>query len=120
MSDSSLRGRTALVTGGAKGIGRACCVRLARAGAHVAINYLTSELQARETADLVAEAGATPHLVCADVSSAEQVQAMVGDVTESLGPIDIGRARRAAIEAIFTMRPKRRWIMLCFTAHVTR
>jgi len=89
MSDSSLSGRTALITGGAKGIGRACCVRLARAGADVAINYLTSERQARETADLVAEAGATPHLVRADVSSAEQVQAMVAEVTESLGPIEL-------------------------------
>jgi len=89
MSDSSLKGRTALITGGGKGIGRACCVRLAREGADVAINYLTSERQARETAELVKEAGATPHLVRADVSSADQVQAMVAEVTEALGPIEL-------------------------------
>lgn len=89
MSDSSLAGRTALVTGGAKGIGRACCERLAREGCNVAINYLTSEEAARATADAVQAAGAKAILVKADVSSDEQVQTMVDEVTESLGPIDL-------------------------------
>ena len=88
MSDRPLAGRTALVTGGAKGIGRACCVRLAQAGANVAIHYLTSDEQARETAELVRQAGVTTHIVCADVASPEQVSAMVGEVTEVLGPVD--------------------------------
>lgn len=52
MSERPLAGRAARVTGGAKGIGRACCLRLAQAGAQVAINYLTSDEQARETAEL--------------------------------------------------------------------
>ena len=52
MNDRPLLGRTALVTGGAKGIGRSCCLRLAQAGANVAINYLTSGEQAGETAEL--------------------------------------------------------------------
>ena len=89
MSDRPLAGRTALVTGGAKGIGRACCIRLAQAGANVAINYLTSNEQARETAELVGQAGVKTHLVCADVASPEQVTAMVGEVTNALGPVDL-------------------------------
>ena len=89
MGDRHLAGRTALVTGGAKGIGRACCLRLAQAGANVAINYLTSDEQARDTADLVKQAGVQAHLVCADVASPEQVTAMVGDVTNALGPVDL-------------------------------
>jgi 3-oxoacyl-[acyl-carrier protein] reductase len=89
MSDHSLAGRTALVTGGAKGIGRACCVRLAQAGANVAINYLTSDEQARVTADLVEQAGVRAHLICADVASPEQVTAMVSEVIDALGPVDL-------------------------------
>lgn len=89
MSDHSLVGRTALVTGGAKGIGRACCVRLAQAGANVAINYLTSDEQARVTADLVEQAGVKAHLICADVASPEQVTAMVSEVIDALGPVDL-------------------------------
>ena len=89
MSDRPLAGRTALVTGGAKGIGRACCLRLAQAGANVAINYLTSHEQARETAELVGKAGVKAHLVRADVASPEQVTAMVGEVIDALGPVDL-------------------------------
>jgi 3-oxoacyl-[acyl-carrier protein] reductase len=89
MHDRSLVGRTALVTGGAKGIGRACCLRLAQAGASIAINYLSSDDSARETAELVRQAGARSHLVRADVTSPEQVAAMVQDATGALGPIDL-------------------------------
>lgn len=89
MSDCSLAGRTALVTGGAKGIGRACCLRLAQAGASVAINYLTSDQAARDTADLVQHAGARAFIVRADVSSPEQVAMMVDEVIGALGKIDL-------------------------------
>lgn len=89
MNDLPLAGRTALVTGGAKGIGRACCLRLAQAGADVAVNYLTSEQQACETAELVRQAGVRAHLVRADVRVPDQVAAMVQDVTDALGPVDL-------------------------------
>lgn len=89
MNDRPLIGRTALVTGGAKGIGRACCVRLAQAGADIAINYLTSERQARETAELVGQVGVRSHTVRADVRSPEEVSAMVREVADTLGPVDL-------------------------------
>jgi 3-oxoacyl-[acyl-carrier protein] reductase len=89
MNDRSLAGRTALVTGGAKGIGRACCLRLAQAGAAIAINYLTSEQAARETHALVRQVGARACTVRGDVSSPEQVATIVGEVTGALGPIDL-------------------------------
>ena len=50
MNSHELEGRTALVTGGAKGIGRAICVKLAEAGADVAVNYLSSEQAAHNNA----------------------------------------------------------------------
>jgi 3-oxoacyl-[acyl-carrier protein] reductase len=55
--DKALEGRTALVTGGSRGIGRAICVALAQRGAKVIVNYASREDAARETAELVAQAG---------------------------------------------------------------
>ena len=89
MTSSGFEGRVALVTGGAKGIGRACCEQLAMAGAKVAINYRSSEKAAEETAKLVEEAGRTAHVVRADVSSPQQVESMVAEVSAVLGPIDL-------------------------------
>jgi 3-oxoacyl-[acyl-carrier protein] reductase len=89
MNDRPLAGRTALITGGAKGIGRDCCLRLAQAGADVAINYLTSERAAGQTADLVRRAGARACVVRADVSSPQDVAAMVDEVNGALGKIDL-------------------------------
>ena len=89
MITSSLTGRTALVTGGSRGIGRGICLRLAAAGIKVAINYQANETAARETALMVTEAGGEAYIVQADVASREQVDAMVQEVTDHLGPIDL-------------------------------
>ncbi|MBC8356519.1 MAG: SDR family oxidoreductase [Planctomycetes bacterium] len=89
MSELEFQGRTALVTGGAKGIGRACCQRLASAGAKVAVNYQFSENAAREVVKQI-EAGGGQAIACrADVSSPEDVSALVGQVQEELGPVDL-------------------------------
>ncbi|MCH2119527.1 MAG: SDR family NAD(P)-dependent oxidoreductase, partial [Pirellulales bacterium] len=66
--NEGLEGRTALVTGGARGIGRAICQRLGAAGANVVINYVSNQAAAEETAQQVEAAGATAHLVRADVA----------------------------------------------------
>jgi 3-oxoacyl-[acyl-carrier protein] reductase len=80
----SLEGKTALITGGARGIGAAISRQLAHAGARVAINYRSGA----ETADaLAAEVGGIA--LQADVADAAQVATLVGDVEEKLGPIDI-------------------------------
>ena len=52
-SSDELAGKVALVTGGARGIGRGCVLRLAQAGADVVINYLEREDAAHEVADWV-------------------------------------------------------------------
>jgi 3-oxoacyl-[acyl-carrier protein] reductase len=89
MYESELKGRTALVTGGAKGIGRACCQRLAAAGSSVAVNYLSSEDAAREVVEQIEADGGQAIACQADVSSPEQVRAMIGQVQEELGPVDL-------------------------------
>ena len=89
MNERDLTGRVALVTGGSRGIGRACCELLAKSGADVAINYQHSEQAARESGELVAACGTKYHLCQADVSSPEEVEAMVAGIENSLGPIDL-------------------------------
>lgn len=89
MAGMELEGRTALVTGGARGIGRATCVRLAQEGARVAINYAQNEAAAREVERLVKAGGAECLTIRADVSDPEAVTAMVEKTQSALGPIDL-------------------------------
>jgi 3-oxoacyl-[acyl-carrier protein] reductase len=85
----SLDGKTALVTGGSRGIGRAVCLALARAGAFVAINYRSQEEAARLTLDLIREDGGSGALVPFDVSDASAVETAVTDVLKSRLSLDI-------------------------------
>ncbi len=87
MAEADFQNRTVLVTGGSRGIGRACCLRLARAGANVAINYRARVEDAQETARLVEAAGAGAMIVQADVSDPQSVDAMVAQVNDQFGPI---------------------------------
>jgi 3-oxoacyl-[acyl-carrier protein] reductase len=87
--EKELVDRTALVTGGGRGIGRATCVRLAQAGARVAINYASNDEAAQETRRLVEAQGVQCTLVKADVSDPGQVQRMVEQASGALGPIDL-------------------------------
>lgn len=89
MCEHDFKDRTVLVTGGSRGIGRACCERLAAAGARVAVNYRANQDAARETARCVESAGAEAMIVQADVTDPESVASMVDRVNDSLGPIDM-------------------------------
>jgi 3-oxoacyl-[acyl-carrier protein] reductase len=89
MAAKEFAGRTALVTGGSRGIGRAVCARLAQEGARVAINYASNEAAAREAEALVEAADAECLLLKADVAEPEAVAAMVAEVERGLGPVDL-------------------------------
>ncbi|WP_027552210.1 SDR family NAD(P)-dependent oxidoreductase [Bradyrhizobium sp. Cp5.3] len=88
MADS-LKGRTALVTGGSRGIGAAVCRALAEAGATVAINCRERIGQAEQLADEISKRDRRAMAVAADVSQREAVAAMIEQVTAELGPVDI-------------------------------
>lgn len=89
MSEADFENRTVLVTGGSRGIGRACCERLAKAGARIAINYHSRLEDAEETAKLVEAAGSKAITVQANVADEESVAKMVTEVNDRLGPIDM-------------------------------
>lgn len=82
-------GKTALVTGGSRGLGRAICLELAEGGANVAFCWAGNEAAARETARAVEALGARALAVRCDVADAERVDALVKAVLEAFGRIDV-------------------------------
>ena len=89
MTDGDLSGRVALVTGGSRGIGRAICRRLAKAGAWVAINHSSSDEAAAETLAEIGADGGEGGVYRADVSSFEATDAMFRSIETDRAPVDL-------------------------------
>lgn len=84
-----LKGKTAIVTGASRGIGRAIAIALAEAGADVVVNYSGSEAAAKETADRIEALGCKAAVFKADVANAGQVEEMVKAAIDQFGKVDI-------------------------------
>lgn len=84
-----LSGKAALVSGGSRGIGAACCRMLARVGCKVAVNYRHRADAACRVVEEITEMGHSAVALPADIAHPEQVGAMVAQAAESLGGIDI-------------------------------
>ncbi|MFB6305220.1 MAG: SDR family oxidoreductase [Haloferacaceae archaeon] len=89
MLEPDLSGRVALVTGSAKGVGRALLLRMADAGADVAVHYNTSEAAATATAEEARDRGAAATAVGADVTDPDAVAELFDAVESSLGAVDV-------------------------------
>jgi 3-oxoacyl-[acyl-carrier protein] reductase len=89
MIEKDLSGRTALITGGSRGIGRAIALKLARHGADIAVNYLSRDEDAIAAKELVEKEGVKCVLVKGDVSEPASVEEMVARTRETLGGIAI-------------------------------
>ena len=85
----NLTGKTALVTGGSRGIGRAICLELARLGANVAVNYAGNSAAAEETVAACQALGVDAFAIQASVADSEAVTAMFQTVLERFGHLDI-------------------------------
>ncbi len=85
----NLTGKVALVTGASRGIGQATAVELAKAGADIIVNYIGSETVAQETVDKIEALGRKALKIKADVSNADEVQAMIEEAHAAFGHIDI-------------------------------
>ena len=85
----ALDGQVAVVTGGSRGIGRACALELAGHGAQVVVNYVANADAAEETRDAIHELGGTVVLVKADISDAEAAADLIETAIEELGKVDI-------------------------------
>ena len=86
--DLGIRGKVALVTGGAQNLGRADCLVLAEEGCHVAVVDLNGEA-AEETAQLIRSKGGTARPYLCDIRERVQVRQTVEKIEQELGPVDL-------------------------------
>ncbi len=82
-------GRVALITGGAKGIGKAISLKLASLGYRVAINYRSSSQAATSLVDQITASGGVAFSVSGDVSIPDDVKGIFAAVASELGPVEI-------------------------------
>jgi 3-oxoacyl-[acyl-carrier protein] reductase len=101
----SLAGKTALVTGGSRGIGRAVCGLFGRLGARVAVAYVLDEAAARDTVAQVEATGPTAVALRADLAKDGEAERLLARAEDGLGPVNVlvvnhGIWKRAAIETM--------------------
>ena len=101
----TLAGRTALVTGGSRGIGRAACTLFGRLGAQVAVAYARDEKAAREVVAEVERAGSRAVALRADLARDVEAGRLFDRAEKALGPVDLlvanhGIWKRAPIDAM--------------------
>ncbi len=85
----SLAGKTAVVTGASRGLGRAIALRLAREGSAVAVNYRERAAEAEEVVASIRASGGRAVAIQADIADRAQVLAMAERVEREIGPVDI-------------------------------
>ncbi|KVL37043.1 beta keto-acyl synthase [Burkholderia territorii] len=89
MSNTSMRGKLVLVTGGAKNVGKAICRRFAEQGAHVILNFFHSLDASKQTADELRALGATVDVIRASVAQQAQVDRMFDEIERRYGRLDV-------------------------------
>lgn len=89
MSDKQAGGKRALVTGSARGLGRAIVGHLGGAGYEVAVHYRRSREQAEEVAAAVRDGGGRAHVVSGDVTKPDEVREISREVERTLGGLDV-------------------------------
>lgn len=84
-----LLGRTALITGSAKGLGRRTAIELASIGCDIAINYVSSRVEAEELVRTIESMGRRSCAIQADIAKADDAERLVTEVERCLGGVDI-------------------------------
>lgn len=88
-SDTALEGKTAVVTGASRGIGRGIAEELGAHGGNIAVNYRTSDSKATEVASLIDETAGEAIVVQGDVADLEAMQTVADQVHHKFGAVDV-------------------------------
>ncbi len=84
-----LSGKSVIVTGGSRGIGKAIALRFAREGANVAFNYLDNDREASNTVREIEQLGARAGALCGDVADSDSVRELVDLCVREFGTVDV-------------------------------
>ncbi len=101
----ALRGKTALITGSSRGIGRGIALKLAEHGVKIAVHYYSQEAEANETLAGVRARGADGFVMQADVTRPEEIRKMFDRVKQEFGTLDIVVSNARPELAAFYQRP---------------
>jgi NAD(P)-dependent dehydrogenase (short-subunit alcohol dehydrogenase family) len=85
----NFKNKIALITGGSRGIGKACALQLAQGGCNLVINYRSDERSAEQTAEEARKFGVKALIFKADMSKVSEIDALVKFTVEQFGRIDI-------------------------------
>jgi 3-oxoacyl-[acyl-carrier protein] reductase len=88
-NNDSISGKCALITGAAKGIGKASALELASRGVHIAINYNSSKTEAVKTVNEIKSLGVDAFAIQANVGDLKQVTSMIDEIVDRFSKIDI-------------------------------
>ena len=113
-----LDGRVALVTGGSRGIGRACAEALAEQGATVLVHYGRGEAEAREVAAGIVARGGKADVVGFDVGDAAAAEARIGEVAKAHGRLDVLVANAGVALDALLLRQKPEELATTFSVNV--
>ena len=103
-----LDGKVAIVTGGSRGIGRATAEALAKQGAHVVVNYVRGEEEAKKTVAAIEAAGGKAEAAGFDVADMKASEEAIAAIAKRLGRLDILVAN-AGIAIDGLVRPHGKW-----------
>ena len=84
-----LEQKVAIVTGGSGGIGEAICLRLAREGAKIVVNYRSRPDRAKDTKEKIEQTGSQAHIIKADLSKVDEINNLVNESINHFGKVDI-------------------------------